>query len=80
MLCKNDLGQLIVKCLKENNGKATIVEVSRYIWKNHEEELRGSGDLFYTWQYDFRWQATDLRKQGVLKKTESRSRYWEMAR
>lgn len=77
MLSKNDLGQFIVDCLKQTGGKATLVEVSKYIWKNHENQLRESGDLFYTWQYDYRWQATVLRKKGILKET-SKSKYWEL--
>jgi hypothetical protein len=37
------------------------------VWKNHENELRRSGDLFFTWQYDIRWTATQLRKEGVMR-------------
>ncbi|TQR41155.1 hypothetical protein [Paenibacillus popilliae] len=80
MLTKQDLGSLIVNCLKQNNGKATIIEVSKYIWENYEDKLRSSGNLFYTWQYDYRWQATELRKQGILKdSTISPSGVWELA-
>jgi len=32
----------------------TIVEISRAVWDRHEDDLRESGDLFYTWQYDLR--------------------------
>ncbi|WP_263559745.1 hypothetical protein [Paenibacillus polymyxa] len=78
MLSKSDLGQFIIDCLKQNNGRATLIDVSKYIWKNHEDQLKQSGDLFYTWQYDYRWQATELRKKGVLKEA-GKSKYWELA-
>lgn len=53
------------------------LDVSKYIWANYEDQLRQSGDLFYTWQYDYRWQATELRKKGILKDSDKRG-YWEL--
>lgn len=47
-------------------GKGTVVEVSRQIWLEHEQDLRGEGNRFFTWQYDVRWAADALRKQGKL--------------
>ena len=44
----------------------TIVEISRAVWDRHEDDLRESGDLFYTWQYDLRWASLKLRKADVL--------------
>jgi hypothetical protein len=44
------------------------VQVSREVWRQHESDLRNSGDLFYTWQYDIRWAAQRLRNDGVLAK------------
>ena len=44
----------------------TIVEISRAVWDRHEDDLRESGDLFYTWQYDLRWAGLKLRKADVL--------------
>lgn len=77
MLSKSDLGRLIIECLKQKGGKASLIDVSKYIWANYEKQLRESGDLFYTWQYDYWWQATELRKKGILKES-SKSRYWEL--
>ncbi|WP_127589976.1 hypothetical protein [Paenibacillus lautus] len=77
MLSKGDLGRLIVECIKQKNGRATVLDVSKYIWANYEDQLRQSGDLFYTWQYDYRWQATELRKKGILKHSDKRG-YWEL--
>jgi hypothetical protein len=50
------------------------------IENNYENELRRSGDLFFTWQYDIRWVATQLRNKGILRAAESSpSGIWELA-
>ncbi|MFD0859115.1 hypothetical protein [Roseovarius aquimarinus] len=66
MADRNDLKIWVVDALKDKGGKSTIIEVARHIWENHEHELRASGDLFFKWQYDMRWAATALRKEGVM--------------
>ncbi len=48
-------------------GKAKIVDVAKQIWRDHESELKASGDLFYRWQYDMRWAALELRKKNILR-------------
>jgi hypothetical protein len=66
---KKVLSKWLVEALREQRGSASIVDVCTYIWQNHEEDLRASGDLFFTWQYDIRWAAFVLRKSGRLKST-----------
>lgn len=56
----------LIEALEENEGSATIVEVCETIWQNHERDLRARGDLFYTWQYDVRWAAQQLRDRGQM--------------
>jgi hypothetical protein len=76
---KLDLGDWIVEALRAHQGSARLVEICRYVWERHEDELRRSGDLFYTWQYDIRWAATNLRHAGVLKAaTVSPIGVWEL--
>lgn len=80
MLNKNDLSRLILEALKSNGGSASIVEVCKFVWKNYESNLRISGNLFFTWQYDIRWSATELRKEGKIKASEfSPSGIWELS-
>ncbi len=43
-----------------------MVDVAKEIWREHETDLRSSGDLFYTWQYETRWAAQKLRDEGKL--------------
>ncbi len=79
MITMDDLGNMITEALKYYEGKASLVEICKYIWGNYENKLRDSGDLFYTWQYRIRWQATQLRKKGVLKPAGSTKKgIWEM--
>lgn len=56
----------VVEALERLGGQGTVLEVSREVWELHEEDLRGSGNLFYTWQYDIRWAAQKLRHAGRL--------------
>jgi hypothetical protein len=63
---KSDLKTWILEALTVHGGSATLVQVATHIWENHEEDLRTSGDLFYRWQYEMRWAATELRKAGKL--------------
>ena len=73
------LQELVVEALKAHNGQAGIVEVCKHIWANHENELRQSGDLFFTWQYDVRWAANQLRRNGALRAAEASPRgIWEL--
>jgi hypothetical protein len=77
---KEILRQWIEDALTSMGGSATIVEVCKHIWRNHEDDLWDSGDLFYTWQYDVRWAATDLRGRGIMREdSESPRGLWELA-
>ncbi|MFC7400309.1 hypothetical protein ACFQU1_24210 [Chelatococcus sp. GCM10030263] len=63
---RTDLPTVLEETLRALGGTATIVEVARRIWEKHEAELRASGDLFFTWQYDVRWAAQRLRDAKKL--------------
>jgi hypothetical protein len=77
---KQDLVDWLTEALAAHGGRGTIVELCREIWLRHEPDLRMSGDLFFTWQYDVRWAAYKLRENGVLKPdTESPTGVWELA-
>ena len=65
-----DLQDWVVQALKANSGRASIVKVAEHIWAVHERELRASGDMFFTWQYDMRWACTRLRESGVVQAAE----------
>ena len=66
-MTRKDMPLLVRICLEELGGKGTLVDVCRVLWAHYEDELKASGDVLYTWQYDIRWAATDLRKSGIMK-------------
>ncbi len=62
---RSDLFDLVLEALEHHGGKAHLQQVAKYIWDNYSGEL-GRSPLAYTWQYDYRWVASELRKQGKL--------------
>jgi len=65
MATKGDLVDWVVAALKAAGGSASILYVAQYIWANHEKDLK-ENDLFFSWHYDMRWAATELRKRGIM--------------
>lgn len=77
---KSDLPGVVEDELRALGGSSTILEICKQVWLKYEDELRQSGELFYTWQYDIRWAATTLRKQGIMKgKDDSPRGIWELS-
>ena len=56
----------LVEALRSLGGSGSVLEVTKSVWQVHEQDLRQSGDLFFTWQYDVRWAAQYLRNNGYL--------------
>lgn len=78
-MTKDDLQTCVVEALKKLGGKGSIVEIAKIIYDTYEKELKASGNLFYTWQYDMRWAATQLRRQNKMKPAvQSRNGIWEL--
>lgn len=81
LIAKNRLIDWLEEVLRAKGGRASLIEVCKYVWEHHEQELRDSGDLFYTWQYDIRWAATALRKKGIMvNKDVSPRGIWELSK
>ena len=79
MLNKHDLPDILYKAIKDMGGKTNIVDVCKYVWKRYKDTLQHSGDLFYTWQYDIRWAATELRRTKRMKAADQSPRgIWEI--
>ena len=71
----------IVSALNHFEGRAHYLTVSRWIWENHRQDLFEMGDMFYKWQYNIRWLAIELRKEGrLLPADESPSGTWILVR
>ncbi|WP_069057004.1 MULTISPECIES: hypothetical protein [unclassified Bosea (in: a-proteobacteria)] len=69
-----ELKEAVYKAVASKGGKATLIDVARYIWHNHEADLRASGDRFYKWQYEMRWAANVLRTEGRFEAAEDSPR------
>ncbi len=81
MASKEDLQDWVIEALKAKGGQAKVFDVCKYIWDNYEDELKNSGRLLYTWQYDVRWAAQKLRDSGVMKPVRgSKNKPWELAK
>ena len=79
MATRKDLREWLIEALEVKKGSASIPEVCKYIWENYENELRRSGNLFFTWQYDIRWAAKQLRDEGIMRPHELSPRgIWEL--
>lgn len=79
MANKGNLQRWVLAAVTELGGSATPLAVAKHIWQHHEDDLRDSGDLFYSWQYDMRWEAQKLRDAGVLRpKNGKRTGTWDL--
>ena len=79
MKSRDDLKDWVADALRRQGGEAHLVSVARDIWQYHEAELRGAGDLFYSWQYDMRWACTALRAQGLIEPAVKKG-VWKLAK
>lgn len=64
---REDLPDILHGILKEFGRKASMMDVFKYFWKKYKNELKETDDIFYTWNYDIRWAATELRKRRIMK-------------
>jgi len=68
----------VYDALKDNNGSSTVLEVAKHIWANHKDDIDDTED-FYSWQYDFRWGATEFRKKGIMRDAKESPRgLWQL--
>ncbi len=80
MATRDDMKDWVIKALTNLDGKGWPKDVAKYIWDHYEPELKKSGGLLYTWQYDVRWAAQSLRNSGKLKPVHKRRDLpWELA-
>lgn len=70
----------VVEALEDLGGRATFLEISKHVWKHREEEIRRIEDLLFEWQYELRWAAHFLRRNGTLRAaTESPRGVWQLS-
>ncbi|GLK81722.1 hypothetical protein [Methylopila turkensis] len=66
---REDFKKPVVDAIRLNGGRATIVQIAKYIWDNYETDIRAAGDVLYTWQYEMRWAGQALVDEGKISKT-----------
>lgn len=80
MATRHDLVDWLYEALVASGGRGRIADLCKVVWDRHERDLKASGELLYTWQYDIRWAAYHLRKAGKLKSdTLSPKGVWELS-
>jgi len=77
MASRKDLVDWVREALIALGGEAKIARICEHIWRNHEDEIRRSGDFFYIWQYEMRWAGDMLVKAGkITKKVPGKNGTW----
>ena len=80
MAIKADLQDWVLEALKHFGGKSQIVPIAEFIWHKYQKDLELSGKLLFTWQYDMRWAANELRNKGKIKPISKSPRgVWELS-
>lgn len=74
-LDRRRMADWVLEALEVLGGSGSTVDVARSVWQSHEEEIRRSEDLLYRWQYEIRWAADILRREGKL---VSSHRRWQL--
>ncbi|MBR1304197.1 MULTISPECIES: hypothetical protein [unclassified Bradyrhizobium] len=75
---RQDLKSIILDAIGKPGDSLSIPKIARYIWENYEPQLKGSGEFFYTWQYDMRWAGDSLVRDGKLDKTAHRGMWMRL--
>lgn len=57
----------VIEALRDLKGSAYLLDVADHIWTNHADDLSRNRKLLLKWQYEMRWAATSLRRQGLMK-------------
>lgn len=79
MVTRESMKLWIIEGLTSMGGVGWPRDIAKYVWDNYEDDLRKSGDILYTWQYDLRWAAQYLRDNNKLKPVNKRTdRPWEL--
>jgi len=70
----------VEESLRLLGGSASILEIARHVWNNHEADIRNAGDLLYEWQYELRWSGDLLRREGIIRPADASPRgVWQLA-
>ncbi|KRF11302.1 hypothetical protein ASG90_16185 [Nocardioides sp. Soil797] len=60
------LSSWILEALGVCGPSASPLQVAKVVWSRHEQDLRATGDLLFTWQLDLRTTAEAMAAEGTL--------------
>ena len=70
---------IVQEALEFHSGSATINQVGEFILDKYSEVINEDEKLRISWQYDYRWAATQLRKDGIMVPAEESPKgVWEL--
>jgi hypothetical protein len=77
---RKNMTDWVLEALKDLGGSASFLDISKHVWEHREADIRAVKDLLYEWQYELRWAAYFLRRDGALRPAaESPKGVWELA-
>lgn len=71
-MTRTDLPNILYQIIDELGGRAKMMDIFKSFWAKYKNVLNEDEDIFYTWNYDIRWAATQLRKEKRMKPAETR--------
>ncbi|MDD4815529.1 MAG: hypothetical protein PHQ62_00095 [Clostridia bacterium] len=71
-MTRKDLPDILYNIIHQLGGKPNMMEIFKKFWKEYGSNFTTDDDIFYTWNYDIRWAATQLRKQRKMKPASTR--------
>lgn len=71
-MTRKDLPNILYQILDELGGRAKMMDVFKSFWTKYKNVLKETDDIFYTWNYDIRWAATQLRKENRMKPAKTK--------
>lgn len=80
MVTRESFKPWVIAALEDHRKRAHLSLVTKHIWDHHKDEILDSNKMIYTWQYDIRWAANSLRREGKLKEVKKPyDGVWELA-
>lgn len=77
-MTREELKPMIVKALEAHNGRAAIYKVSEFIWEKYSSKILDDKRMLYTWQYEMRWAAMALQKDGLIELGKFKKGVWSL--
>lgn len=65
-MVKPNFDEWIYEALRFYGGQARMIDIARRVWERHEEDLRASNSLIFTWQRELRRAVDRLWQSGKL--------------